>query len=263
MLSWFQNTLDQVAFKIKQFINKYNNLFNNITDLSAAIQTKQPLLESAKISTENLVKNQEQLQYNLEQHFSNINNHKESCLALSNLYSEFNNLQKSNNNIANLTSSVEYILNICNLSDMLTLHLSLEASKISSKQDNNFLLLSKEIKKMVANLKSKLMQIKDSFDSYIIEHDHIKNFVTEFSEKLKPITSNLESLLDNQKPLLTSSSNAQNIINNLQNNLLELENKYQAITQQLSTLLAHNNQLNIELKADDYYPFKIVENTTN
>lgn len=258
MLSWFQNTLDQVAFKIRQFINKYNNLFNNITELSVHIQDKQPLLETAKTSTNTLLKSSDQLQYNLEQHFNNINTHKEACLALNNFNTQFSQKQ----NITNLTSSVEYILSICNLADMLALHLSLESSKNNHQQDHNFLILSKEIKKMVANLKSRLMQIKESFDSYILEHDSIQNFINEFTEKLKPVNSSLESLLVNQQVLLSSSSNNQTILNNLQNNLIDLENKYSIINQQLSTLVEHNNQLNVELKVDDYYPFKIVESPT-
>lgn len=255
MLSWFQNTLDQVAFKIKQFVNKYNNLFANITNLSENIITEQSLIECAKISTNNLMKNSEQLQANLEQHFNTIENHKKTCLALNNINCNFNQKQSINN----LTSAVEYILSICNLADMLSLHLSLEASKHGN--DNNFLLLSKEIKKMVANLKSRLIQIKDSFDSYILEHDTIRNFVTEFSEKLKPVTDNLELLFEQQNLLLTSANNNQAISNTLQNHLLELETKYNEISQKLVTLVEDNNKLNADLQIDDYYPFKIADNT--
>ncbi|MGD0466194.1 MAG: methyl-accepting chemotaxis protein, partial [Gammaproteobacteria bacterium] len=259
MLSWFQNTLDQVAFKIKQFINKHNDLFTNITDVSNHIQEKQPLIDTAKDLAANLSKNSDQLQNNLEQHFNTINAHKEACLALNSLNLQANQKQ----NITNLTSAVEYILSICNLADMLALHISLEASKKGHQQDNNFLLLSKEIKKMVTSLKSRLIQIKDSFDSYILEHDTINSFITEFSEKLKPINSSLEQLLESQKTLLDNSTNTQIITNHLQTNLLDLETKYNVVNQQLLTLVEDNNKLNVELQIDDYYPFKIVENTAN
>jgi predicted nuclease with TOPRIM domain len=116
---------------------------------------------------------------------------------------------------------------------------------------------------MVTSLKSRLIQIKDSFDSYILEHDTINSFITEFSEKLKPINSSLEQLLESQKTLLDNSTNTQIITNHLQTNLLDLETKYNVVNQQLLTLVEDNNKLNVELQIDDYYPFKIVENTAN
>jgi len=240
-------------------IHLFNYLFTNITDVSNHIQEKQPLIDTAKDLAANLSKNSDQLQNNLEQHFNTISAHKEACLALNSLNLQANQKQ----NITNLTSAVEYILSICNLADMLALHISLEASKKGHQQDNNFLLLSKEIKKMVTSLKSRLIQIKDSFDSYILEHDTINSFITEFSEKLKPINSSLEQLLESQKTLLDNSTNTQIITNHLQTNLLDLETKYNVVNQQLLTLVEDNNKLNVELQIDDYYPFKIVENTAN
>ena len=63
--------------------------------------------------------------------------------------------------------------------------------------------------------------------------------------------------------MLDNSNNTQIITNNLQNNLLDLETKYNVVNQQLLTLVEDNNKLNVELQIDDYYPFKIVENTAN
>ena len=257
MLSWFQNTLDQVAFKIKQFITKHNDLFANVINVSNHIKAKQPLITDAKEFTNNIIKSSEQLQYNLEQHCNAINVHKEACSTLTSI-----NLHNPKQNITNLTSTVEYILSICNLADMLALHVSLEASKKGHSADNNFLLLSREIKKMVTSLKSRLIHIKDSFDSYILEHDTIQNFITEFSEKLKPINLSLEQLIDSQKSLLSSAGNTQILTNSLQNNLIDLESRYNVVNQQLQTLVEDNNKLNVELQVDDYYPFKIVESTS-
>ena len=56
------------------------------------------------------------------------------------------------------------------------------------------------------------------------------------------------------------SDNNQTIIHNLTNNIAELENKYGLINQQLNTIVENNNQADVELKTDDYYPFKIEEN---
>ncbi len=243
LLSWFQNTLDQVAVKIKQFINKYNNLLNNVAALSNQTGPEQQL---------NVIKANEQLQCDLVQHVNAINNHQEACLALNNLTMPIN--QKPST--VSLTSSIEYILNVCNLADMLALHVSLEASKTGNQPDNNFLLLSKEIKKMVNNLKSRLTQIKSSFDEYLLEQDTAKNFIAEFSEKLKPINKSLEVLLESQKVLLSSSANSQALT-------VDLENKYNMVTRQLSTIVEDHNNLNVELQMDDYYPFKVVESTSS
>lgn len=256
MLAWFQNTLDKVAFKTKKFIDKYNNLFDNMTQLSKNIQDKQPILESTKETTNTLLTTANEISYNLNQNANAINAHKQACLALNDFNVKFNQKQQ----ITNLNSSIEYILSICNLADMLALHLSLESAKNTHQQDNNFLILSKEIKKMVADLKSRLMQIKDSFDNYILEHESIQNVINELSEKLKPVNTSLEELLTNQQTLLDLSDNNKTIINNLNNNIVELETKYSLINQQLTTIVEHNEQPDLEVKTDDYYPFKIEEN---
>lgn len=255
MLSWFQNTLDQVAFKVKQFVGKYNDLLHHVTVASDAVHKEHQLVDDAKKTADQLAVEAIKIQQECQQYSEVINNHKDACSALSNLNMQIN----GQHNIANLSCAIEYIFSICNLADMLSLQVSLEAHKHSKQQGHSFLILSKEIKQMTTNLKSQLMQIKNSFDSYTMEHSAVLNFISEFSEKLKPINSNVEKLINGQKSLITVSNNQLNTVSKLQNNLIDLEAKYSTVNQQLLAIVENNAKLNAEVQIDDYYPLKVVE----
>lgn len=259
MLSWFQNTLDQVAFKVKQFVGKYNDLLNSVTVVSNSVHKEQQLVDDAKKTANQLAVEATKVQQECQQYSEAINNHKDVCLALNDLNMQVNGQQ----NIANLTCAMEYIFSICNLADMLSLQVSLEAHKSGKQHGHSFLILSKEIKQMTTNLKSQLMQIKNSFDSYTIEHSAVRNFITEFSEKLRPINLNVERLINAQKSLVAASNNQLNTVSKLQNNLIDLEVKYSTVNQQLLAIVESNTKLNAEIQIDDYYPLKVVESKTS
>ncbi len=259
MLSWFQNTLDQVAFKIKQFVGKHNDLLSSVTAVSHSLDKEQQLVGDAKNTANQLAIEANKVQQECQQYYDAMHNHKDACMALTDLNIQVNKQQ----NIANLTCAIEYIFSICNLADMLSLQVSLEAHKSGKQQGHSFLILSKEIKQMTTNLKSQLMQIKNSFDNYTVEHSAVRNFTAEFSEKLKPINLNVGKLIDAQKALLTASSTQLNTVTKLQNNLIDLEEKYSTVNQQLLAIVESNTKLNAEIQIDDYYPLKVVESKSS
>jgi methyl-accepting chemotaxis protein len=259
MLSWFQNTLDQVAFKVKQFVGKYNDLLHSITLVSKTLSKEHALVDEAKNTANQLAIEVNKVQQEYQQYCEIFAHHQDACVALNDVNLQINQKQ----NIASLTCAVEYIFSICNLADMLSLQVSLEAHKNGKQQGHSFLILSKEIKQMTTNLKSQLMQIKNSFDSYTVEHTAIRDFVSEFSEKLKPINLHVGKLINAQKALLAASNNQLNTINKLQNNLLDLEVKYSTVNQQLLAIVDTNTKLNAEIQIDDYYPLKVVESKSS
>jgi methyl-accepting chemotaxis protein len=259
MLSWFQNTLEQVGAKIQQFVSRHNNLLGNITDVSSKVAQDQSLLAAAKKSTVQLALSSSELQQGYKEYNEAIKNHQKACSGLNDLNIQVNQKQ----NIADLTNTIEYIYSICNLADMLSLQVSLEANKSNKQQSSNFVILSKEIKKMTSSLKSQLMTIKSSFDSYSSEYSAIRDFVYEFSCKLKPINNTINKLMVAQQNLLSSNSSYKETVNKLQENLSNLANKYHAVRDQLTNIVDSNSRLNPELKIDDYYPLKIVEDNSN
>ncbi len=259
MLSWFQNTLEQVAFKVKQFVGKHNDLLNSITVVASVLDKDQQLVDAAKNTANQLTIDTNKVQQEYQQYCEAFGTHQDACLELNNLNIQVNQKQ----NIASLTCAIEYIFSICNLADMLSLQVSLEAHKSGKQQGYSFLILSKEIKQMTINLKEQLMKIKSSFDDYTVEHSAIKDFVMEFSQKLKPINVNVERLINAQKSLLAASNEQLNTANILQSNLIDLEVKYSYVNQQLLAIVNSNTKLNAEIQIDDYYPLKVVESKSS
>lgn len=255
MLVWFQNTLDQVAFKIKKFVSKYNDFLSSVTLVSSQLDKEQHFFSNAKDMINQLEVVVFKIQHECQQYYNIVSEQKNTCITFNDLPVQVNNQQ----NVVNLNGSLEYLLNICNFTEILCLQISLEGSKGSKFKHKKSWVLLRQLKPTLSNLKSKLLHLKNSLNGYTVEYNTMCNFVNDFNEKLKPISVNINRLLQAQKSLLLISNEQLDNVSKLQKELLNLELKYNNFNKQLLEIVNNNSKLNADMQInEDGTPLKVV-----
>ncbi len=247
MLVWFQKTLDQVAFKIKKFVGKYNDFLSSVTLVSSQLDKEQRFFSNAKDMINQLEVVVFKIQHECQQYYNMVSEQKNTCITFNDLPVPVNNQQ----NVVHLNGSLEYLLNICNFTEILCLQISLEGSKGGKFKNKKSLVLLRQLKPMLSNLKSKLLNLKNSLNGYTVEYNTMCNFVNDFYEKLKPISVNINRLLQAQKSLLLISNEQLDNVSKLQKELLNLELKYNNFNKQLLEIVNNNSKLNADMQINE------------
>jgi methyl-accepting chemotaxis protein len=258
MLSWFQDTLGKVAFKIRSFIDQYNSLLNSINVVANNVKKGRSLIEDTKNSINQVLTEYNNLQKKDIEYQDFFNQHQKYCLDLLNLNSSVNKFMCTKD----LSSAIEDVLNICNLANLLSIQVSLE-SKGRNRQGRNFFILTKEIKQMTDRLKAQLLKIKNCLADYQVEHDLLRDYFNSIKNQTNLIAESIGKLNELQKNNSIYTTTKINQINISQANILELETKYTVFLEQILNIIDNNVKLNPEADLDDYYHIKIIENENN
>lgn len=247
MLCWFQKILDQVACKIKKFVGKYNDFLSSVTLISNQLDKEQHFFSNAKDMINQLEVVVFKIQHESQQYYNMVSEQQNVCMTFNDLPVQASNKQ----NVLHLNGSLEYLLNICNFTEILCLQISLEGSKGSKFKNKRSLMLLRQLKPMLSNLKSKLLDLKNSLNGNVLEYNNMCNFVNDFYEKLKPVSVNINRLLQAQKSLLLISNEQLDNVSKLQKELLNLELKYNKFNKQLLEIVNNNSKLNADIQINE------------
>ena len=187
------------------------------------------------------------IQHESQQYYNMVSEQQNACITFNDLPVQTNNQQ----NVVHLNGSLEYLLNICNFTEILCLQISLEGSKGSKFKNKRSVVLLRQLKPMLSNLKSKLLDLKNSLNGYALEYNNMCNFVNDFYEKLKPVSVNINRLLQAQKSLLLISNEQLDNVSKLQKELLNLELKYNNFNKQLLEIVNNNSKLNADIQINE------------
>lgn len=259
MLIWFDQVLAKVVFKVKKFVAKYNSFLNSVTLISSQLDKERSFFSNAKNMMNQLEVVVFKIQHECQQYYNIFNEQKNAHLNLNSLYAQFNHKFDA----VCLNDSLEYLFHVCNFTEMLCLQLPLEISKHSNFKNKKIITLFKKIKPMLSNLKLKLSQLKSSLNEYASKYNNMSNFINNFFEKSKPIEMNTHRLLEAQKTLLLISNDQLNNVNALQQELLNLELKYNNFNKQLLEIINNNSKLNVDLKVNDNDISKVSNNESD